>query len=272
MFYLLPSDTESENQGQVFQVDVLLGQHWLDAVVGVHCAAREALPDSQKHFLLPKEKAYFARLLEGKGGAIIASFDRASQQVSGLCAVIRTGRLSEACANKAITVPAEIVRKGFLNGSAGVNAIQSFCVHPDYKKQDVSQGVLSHALLWHEKNKGSVLQRMLNGASELVAQVAADNTCAILKFMRAGYVVEATWGQQDQRGIARQKLLVRQMPSQSFVGKKEACFVRFPVSTLEEREHMAQIVVNHVACGKRAALVLPTASRSTEAVVALVPR
>lgn len=182
---------------------------WLPVLVRAHQEVRDSLKREEKHFLLPKPPSYFEKLLAGQGGTIFASFNGAGVLV-GFCACLHRSGFAEAKATKALTFPDTDGRLSGLCEGAVVGAIQSFCVRPREQGRAYAQDILNTAQAWFWKEAKAITTPAHSSqlGAQLFAQVALDNACSLIKFMRKGYILEATW-REPVDGKMRDKALLR---------------------------------------------------------------
>ncbi|MDD3182152.1 MAG: hypothetical protein PHD48_05040 [Alphaproteobacteria bacterium] len=251
-----------------FNVCVLDDPQWLDGMMAVHQKTREALPADQKHFLLPKTPEYFASLLKGEGGAIIGAFSKANDEVVGFCAVVGADHWRDAQAKGFVSCPDSDQRLADACGQTQIDVVQSFCVNPSFQGSDLSRGLLGQALSWCQYKRQPVSLPFLCKEGVLLAQVAGENACALTKFMKAGYAMEATWT-QDVDGIKRQKVLMRYMPRKERMSMFERNPQGIKLST-QTAPLLADVLVRYVAAGRRVFL-MQGSGRKSAPVFAYVP-
>lgn len=166
---------------QACAVIALKGLSWLNSMNSLHAQVREELPDHQKHFLLPKDRAYYSSLLTGESGSLFAAF--AGNRMVGSVALTRCHGYAEALVKRRVTYPDEtgVIAKASANKRIGV--IQSLCVLGAYTGQKIS----SHLL------RAAVVQARHEGLTQLFAQVAQDNGSSLWQFRANGFVVIRAW-------------------------------------------------------------------------------
>lgn len=235
---------------------ILDSNEWLDSVFAAHQEALAALPEQQKHFLLPKPRTYFESLLEGRGGAIIGAVDTKGELV-GFCAVAQKDSWQEAQETRAVSCPDADQTMAALCSDKQIFVVQSFCVKPTSQGKAFSQGILEHAFLWAKK------QVCASGkAAELVAQVSTDNQCGWTKFARAGYAMERTWA-EGAHGVSRQKFLMRHLSRAELFGSVDKAVAWVDGASLNEEgpNALAKTLIGHVEQCRRAVLISPPSTQ-----------
>lgn len=243
---------------------VLSSSQWLDAVYTTHQKALAALSEHQKHFLLPKPRAYFEALLNGEGGAIIGAINTKGK-LAGFCAVVRKANWQEARDTRAVTCLDENQNVAAQCGDDEIVVVQSFCVKPTSQGRAFSQGILESAFLWAQQ------QVCASGKCQVVAQVSTDNQCGWTKFMRARCAMESTWT-EDVGGTYRSKFLLRHMSQAELIGAIGKATDWVDGASFNEKgpNALAEKLMDCVEQGNRVVLISPP-SRQTSPFYAVVP-
>ena len=172
-------------------VQVLTGEGWLDRVVAVHTQVRAEMPESQRHFLLPKPPAYFRDLLLGKTGALLGVM--AQDDLVGILGVVKVESFAKAHAEGLITYPDD---DGLLGDFCGVGAVavaQSLCV----LNASMGRGLLGHLV------QGAVTWAGQEGCAHVFAQVADQNVMSWIRFMNQSFALLASWESGHGRFLLR---------------------------------------------------------------------
>lgn len=187
---------------------ILSGASWLSSVTALHAHIRHSLPDHKKHGFLPRDEMFFAALLAGRGGTLWGVFNEEGALV-GLGAVqIHASWLAAKLAGH-VSVPDETGPFMELCGEESVAVIQSLGVLPAANGKRLAQGLIQNACLWAYSQK----------ASHMFAQVAQDNMCSWLQFLKQGFGIAAAWNKGHGR-----YLLYRHLKPQDLI-TSEASFL-----------------------------------------------
>lgn len=172
-------------------VHVLSGETWLKQVVGLHFQVRAEMPDSQRHFLLPKKPEYFGELLNGKTGVLLGAF--VEGQLAGFMAVTRSENFAAAHAENRITCPDDDGKLAKAFGDGAVAVGQSMCALVAHMGRGISRTLIQNAAVWARQND----------CAHLFAQVADQNITGWMRFMEQNFAVIATWESGHRRFLLR---------------------------------------------------------------------
>jgi GNAT superfamily N-acetyltransferase len=170
---------------------ILTGSEWLDTVLALHNRVRAELPESRRHFLLPKTSDYFRALLEGKGGYLIGAF--ADDELVGSLALAINDSLASAHTTQRLTCPDANGHLAKTYGKGTVGVLQSMGVLSPFMGRGVSRALLQTALT----------KATRQGCAHVFAQIAAQNTLSWLRFMDRDFALIATWVSGHRRFLLR---------------------------------------------------------------------
>ncbi|MDD5585906.1 MAG: GNAT family N-acetyltransferase [Alphaproteobacteria bacterium] len=172
-------------------VGVLSGEIWLETVTALHEKVRAEMPESRRHFLLPKPPEYFRDLLNGKNGILFGAF--ADGELAGSMALVWEDSFAAARAAGRVTFPDTEGRlaKKYRKGSVGV--IQAMGLQGAYMGRGFSRLLLQAAI-------DRAAQR---GCAHLFAQAAEQNTLSWLRFLDQGFAIATAWTGGHRRFLLR---------------------------------------------------------------------
>ncbi len=169
----------------------LVGEDWLDRVMALHAQVRAEMPESQRHFLLPKPPEYFRDLLTEKTGALVGVF--VDEKLAGFMAVVRTESFAVAHAAGRITCPDDDGRLAAAFGVGEVGVCQSMCVLNAYLGRGMSRLQVQAAVAWARRHE----------CRHLFAQVADQNMLSWMRFLDEDFSIVATWESGHRRFLLR---------------------------------------------------------------------
>jgi ribosomal protein S18 acetylase RimI-like enzyme len=184
--------TEALDQASFIEVKQLTSPATsVSAASLLHAQVREELPDEKKHALLPRPEAFFQNLLSGKTGALFGAFD--GSELVGMVAVLPASSWQAACQAKLVGYPDADGAVAQECGEGAVGVIQSLCVLKKAKGQGVALDLIKAALAFAQEKE----------IHTLFAQVASDNTCSCVQFIKASFAVAATWPAPYEKHLLR---------------------------------------------------------------------
>ena len=199
-------------------LQVLSGDIWLARVVELHNRVRAEMPETQRHFLLPKHPSYFQDLLSGKTGALLGVLVHG--ELAGFMSVVRLDSFAAAHAQNRITCPDDHGHLAAAYGKGAVAVAQSLCVLNAYMGRSFSRTLVQGAVTWARQQ----------GCPHLFAQVAEHNLMGWIRFMDQDFAIVATWESGHRRF-----LLSWQAP------EERAALLRHPKGQHVYRKDYAQI-------------------------------
>ena len=186
-----PSGKTRPKKRSAYEVRILSGLDQLERVTALHEQVRAEMPDTQRHFLLPKAPEYFRDLLTGKIGVLLGAF--AEDELVGSMAVVWAASFASAHAEGRLTCPDSEARlaKKYRAGSAGI--IQSMSVQSAYLGRGFSRTLIQAA----------IDQAKRRGCAHLFAQIAEQNTLSWLRFLDQDFAILAAWASGHRRFLLR---------------------------------------------------------------------
>ena len=164
----------------------VLGVEHLAQVLALQDETRNALPESQKMFVLPQQPAYFRDLLSGETGVMVGV--RVRGQLVAQMALMGPLKLCDAISRNAIT--RNEVTLHHAGQFESVVIAKSMTVHPAWRGNELS-GIMLESVL---------TLPMARTADHVFAQISADNIRSWDIFLRNGFgIVAAAIDPQDDK-------------------------------------------------------------------------
>lgn len=219
------------------RVQILTGQEWAAPAAAFHARVRAEMPESQRHWLLPKPPEYFSALLAGKNTAFLGILD--DGQLAGFMGLLRVENFAAAHADGRITCPDDAGTLGKAFGQGGVAVCQSLCVSNAYLGRGFSRALVQAAGNWADAQ----------GCAHLFAQIADQNLLSWLRFMQQDYALVTTWVAGHRRFLLRRlqpaekaALLKKAKPADRHSFRKEPAQMPALLAQLTARLESGRIV------------------------------
>lgn len=156
------------------EVERLHNTFWKTELETLNRKVREELAPDQQHWLLPRDQAYYEKLLADGEGAVFGAF--LGPYLSGAVTLMPCASLREACESQRTIC--EIDSKLLaLSGGERIGVVQALSVHPDARGKRLARHLL----------RAVRVEASAQNIKHLFAQVSQDNVCSWLAFMGKGF-------------------------------------------------------------------------------------